>query len=331
MSKSKHIASENLRQILLKISLVLILFSYSYVFAAGRTRAEFLRIDTGGRPAGMGGAFSAVSDDINSIFYNPAGLGWIEGTEVTFLHNAWLEGISQDYLAGTHNLGWGSIGVSINYFDLGEITGKASQIDKPYSFTARQTAATLSLGGRIKTNMAVGTSLKLIQEKIENENSSGWAVDFGIINQIDEYRFAVSAQNLGPKIKFIDEKEEIPTLFKFGIARQLENLTIAFDVNVLLNSSLYNCFGVEYKLNNMLSLRAGYQMDEDYDSNIGLTAGLGVLLGDYRLDYAYMPFGEIGITHRISIIYSFGNYPVLNDFKSYSMNYDDWYSKYGTN
>ena len=36
---------------------------------------SFLQLDINARPAGMGGAFCGISDDVNSLIYNPAGLG----------------------------------------------------------------------------------------------------------------------------------------------------------------------------------------------------------------------------------------------------------------
>lgn len=39
----------------------------------------------GARPFGMGGAYVAVADDVNSIFYNPAGLATIKGGEASSL------------------------------------------------------------------------------------------------------------------------------------------------------------------------------------------------------------------------------------------------------
>lgn len=53
--------------ILLNISL-----SLPTCFAKGRgtTGANFLKIDVGARPLGMGGAFVAVADDVNTIWSN---------------------------------------------------------------------------------------------------------------------------------------------------------------------------------------------------------------------------------------------------------------------
>ena len=39
---------------------------------AGTTAAAFLKIDSGTRPMAMGGAFTGLANDINTLFWNPA-------------------------------------------------------------------------------------------------------------------------------------------------------------------------------------------------------------------------------------------------------------------
>lgn len=50
------------------------------LFAGMALAVEYQSIYQGLRPLGMGGAFTAVSNDNNAIFYNPAGLSHITGT-----------------------------------------------------------------------------------------------------------------------------------------------------------------------------------------------------------------------------------------------------------
>ena len=57
---------------------------------AGKTIYNFLRVEQGARPVAMGGAFGAVANDVNSIFYNPAGLINIQNMEYIFSYADWL-------------------------------------------------------------------------------------------------------------------------------------------------------------------------------------------------------------------------------------------------
>jgi hypothetical protein len=40
--------------------------------------ADFLKIDSGARSQGMGGAFTAVADDVNALTWNPAGIAFLK-------------------------------------------------------------------------------------------------------------------------------------------------------------------------------------------------------------------------------------------------------------
>lgn len=72
---------------------VLIGLSYPNVFAAVEDPPLFIR---GIRPLGMGGAFTALADDQNAVFYNPAGLTQRQGSLLTVVE--FPIAVSQDFL-----------------------------------------------------------------------------------------------------------------------------------------------------------------------------------------------------------------------------------------
>jgi hypothetical protein len=64
----------------------MLIFLFLIVLSASVTWGdEFPYIYKGVRPMGMGGAFVAVSDDANALFYNPAGLARIDHVSVSLL------------------------------------------------------------------------------------------------------------------------------------------------------------------------------------------------------------------------------------------------------
>jgi len=69
-----------MKKLLLTASIIISIISSSVVSAE-----EYPYIYKGIRPMGMGGAFVAISDDANALFYNPAGLSSIEEKKVTLL------------------------------------------------------------------------------------------------------------------------------------------------------------------------------------------------------------------------------------------------------
>ena len=59
----------------------------------GTSAFQFLQLGVGARPSAMGETFAGVADDVNSIYWNPAGLAGLERREATLSHAQWLEGI----------------------------------------------------------------------------------------------------------------------------------------------------------------------------------------------------------------------------------------------
>src|SRR6267142_7222018 len=58
----------------------------------------------------------------------------------------------------------------------------------------------------------------------------------------------------------------------------------------------------------MLAIRAGYRTDttKELSSYAGFSAGIGVNVWGQELSYAYLPYGDLGTTHYISLLMKFG-------------------------
>ncbi len=63
-----------------KIGIILVII---FLFSSDALAKEFPYIYKGARPLGMGGAFTALSDDANALFYNPAGLANIKDPRIS--------------------------------------------------------------------------------------------------------------------------------------------------------------------------------------------------------------------------------------------------------
>ena len=53
----------------------------------GKYAGEFMAIGIGGRPLGMGGAFTGIADDVTSGYYNPAGLANVNYPQLALMHS----------------------------------------------------------------------------------------------------------------------------------------------------------------------------------------------------------------------------------------------------
>src|SRR5438552_11756854 len=57
---------------------------------AGSSGSVFTKIWVGARGAGMGGAVSALSDDITALYWNPAGIARLPGVNVGASYTRWF-------------------------------------------------------------------------------------------------------------------------------------------------------------------------------------------------------------------------------------------------
>jgi len=62
--------------------IMVVFYISSWSSNCGTTSAQFLKLEAGARPVGMGGAFTAVCDDVQALYWNTAGLAQIKSKEL---------------------------------------------------------------------------------------------------------------------------------------------------------------------------------------------------------------------------------------------------------
>ena len=310
-----QITTSKLRMIILILAFSLghLAFSLSTCLASGTgtTGAQFLRLGAGARPVAMGGAYTAIADDVNGPQYNAAGIAWAKHKEAIASYIDYLEGISYSYIGYIHPLQHGStLGLAVAYLNSGSIDQTNLAGNTIGTFSSTQSLAMLTYAKTIGSKMSWGTNLKVFQQKIEEEKSNGYALDIGAIYKVwPRFTLGFNVQNLGPGVKFVQEKDPLPLTIKAGAAYIFveDTLTLSTDAKYQPkeDSKVSENVGLEYWVNQNLALRVGYDTANisDIENFNGVTAGLGFQVAGFNLHYAWMPYGILGDTHRISVGY----------------------------
>ncbi len=287
--------------------------------AEGSTTADFLNLQVGARAAAMGGAYSAVSDDASAVYWNPAGLIQIPKLSAVFMRAQYLESISYQYAAYAQRLSYDSvIAGSALMTDIGAITQTDINGATLGSFTPRDEVFTISYSKAIlelsdkDTDVSMGVSAKYIKSQIL-DSAKAYAVDFGVMtyNFSDiPYRLAVTATNMGGGLRYDQELNPLPLTFKLGASiNPFRNFLLDTDIVMPKQSSPSVRVGAELATTpnelTRLCVRAGLDTQRMNDGLGGFTIGLGATLHFFSLDYAYVPMGELGSTHRISLTFDF--------------------------
>ncbi|MFH1784760.1 MAG: PorV/PorQ family protein [bacterium] len=292
--------------------------------ATENSGAAFLKIGVGARPIGMGGAFVALANDANAVFWNPAGISQLKSQQIGAMHTQWISDITYDYVGYVSPVGKGAIGISGVYLSSGSMDRRGSGGEALGSFGAYDTSVALSYARQLTGVVHMGINVKLIQQSIEDETANGFAVDIGQMYMlpVSGLSAGIAVQNIGPQMKFIEEPFSLPLTVTAGVGyKMLGGLTLGMDVKHQVVDSITSIsVGTEYFPVSMLALRAGYlakmlKSTDDFgsvagqDTNMasltGLGAGVGFKLGSTSVDYAFVPYGDLGNTHRISILASF--------------------------
>lgn len=277
--------------------LVLALVGTIYASGPGTTGANFLKIGVGARAAAMGDAFTVIVDDSTSLYWNPAGLAKIEKRQLSATYNLWFAGINQGYLGvGFPLSGNGIVAGGVNYVDMGDFDRRDEAGNPTGTFTASALNFQLGYANRFREKFLWGISAGFVQDTIAEDIKSTYAANLGLIFESSEsLSLGLAVQNIGGQLG----SDPLPFVAKVGIAYAWKSLLLALDIASPTDNDLYYGAGIEWWVWDGIALRAGYKTNQDIGE--GLTAGLGFKKGKIQFDYAYVPYGDLGSTHRISL------------------------------
>ncbi len=273
---------------------------------AGQSGLSFLKIGVGGRNSAMGDASVADTPNATAMYWNPAALGRIEGVDLTFMHNAWLDGVRYEYFAGARQIEEHALGFSIASLIIDDLEYRSSPTLEPeYLFNAYDIAITVGYARDVGKRFNFGFNAKWLYEKIDIKYVQGYAIDIGFLyDYTSTMRLGMNLQNIGPPMKYIEKEFSLPFIMRFGLSQRFDNfgpgnLICNFEADKPNDNRLRFQFGMEYFFHNVLALRGGYKFFYDTES---ITAGLGIKYHKWRFDYAFAPFKyDLGNAHRISL------------------------------
>ncbi len=274
------------------MALILLLLAVSGLSAQYADQAAILGLGAGARAVGLGGAFLPLADDETAVFYNPAGLGWIDRISVSSF-------FSPEY--GT--LAYGAVGISLPYLgmellrlDSGWIetdSGGFSYVSQCGVVGVGASVGPVGLGGRLKVY------------GVESPYTAfGWGFDPAVLINADFVRIGLMWENaLSKPVEYSTggQGEWKPGL-DLGVALRLRpsaevEWSAAFVASGLFSSSVGFAAGIEGWVGG-LGIRVGI-------NRTGPSMGLSVRLANTRIDLSYRESGQIGGSYGASLTYSF--------------------------
>ncbi len=271
--------------------------------------SDFLLVTTGARPVGLGGAFSALADDLNALNSNPAGLASLDAPEVGYARYQSFSDIHYDFVGAA--LPVRSFGVlALGYQGMGIAPFNSTADPLKASVSVSDMAILMAWGRQWTPWLQGGLETKILRRKANDVSGMGAAVDLGVILKVaPRVSVALAGQNLGPALSMV-ELESLPAVAKVGVSVNLAHLAKhrldwagEGSMNMLSRRPLYGT-GAEYWYRNEFAARVGYVGN---GGSQGVAAGMGARVKNFQLDYAFQPYADLGSTHRVSGLYRFND------------------------
>ena len=287
----------------------------------GQTSMNFLQVEVSPREAALGGAITSLSQGIESIFSNPAGLSEMTKNFGVFISTTqWFADIKYHTAAAAWNTGnYGQIALSFIIVDYGTIQGarllpaaEAGIDANGYELTGDVNnvgafAFGLTYGKQINDKFSVGGTMKYVGQQLgqltdangaTTDNSKNkLAFDFGVkyFTGIKSLRLGMSMRNFGTFVQYQNYSSAMPLLFAVGLGMDVLDFFEHSSTNKLLASFEFVHptnytdrvrAGLEYVFMDIVALRGGYESNHDV---LGFAAGIGLkgTLAETAIEFDY--------------------------------------------
>ncbi|MCG3203433.1 MAG: hypothetical protein KCHDKBKB_00092 [Elusimicrobia bacterium] len=276
---------------------------------AGTAGAQFLKIGAGPRPTALGDSFVAVSEDVNAVYFNPAGIATSSRPEFTAMHTQWIADTSYDFGAFSYPTNHGAFAISASTLKVEDLQRRGTDETRNGSFEAMDSAYALTYGHHFAPLLSLGVTGRMIRQSIDTTSANTWAADVGVMKRLRSrpVSLGLAVRHLGGSIKFRNESDPLPTTVDGGFAATFfrEKLMVTADGRWFRDNDPGFGAGVEYRRSlgekNRLALRGGYNSQATASDGAGLTMGAGLSFGRAEFSFAWVPFADLGNTYRFGL------------------------------
>jgi hypothetical protein len=251
----------------------ILMISQNVTAQVATSAVPFLLIAPSSRNAGMGEAGAGIADDAWAQFWNPGGLAFQTGSEISISHANWLPQLGLGDLWIAHMIYKeemksldGVVTGSVTYLNLGQFNRTLNSPEVIETFNSYEFAITGGYATKIMDNLGIGINTRFIYSALapfataeEKGRGVGSAISFdvGVLYNVsaipipfsdfelkDFLNIGLNISNIGPSITYIDEKQAdpLPMNFRLGFGfkiyqDQFNSLTAVTDFNKLLVKS----------------------------------------------------------------------------------------------
>jgi flagellar motor protein MotB len=293
------------------MSVIVVSQVFSDVSDIGTTANNFVKILAPAKPEAMGEAYIATGDDINCLYYNPAGMAKSIISQVSFTHVEWFQSVRDENISLMMPFSIGTFGFSLNYLSVASMDKTDASGVKTGTISPDAISGVIGYSKQYSDDFYIGSCLKINNYTIDPSDSKGSAmsllVDTGLIYDMPFLKgmsAAITAMNIGMGTVYKSESFMQPITFRGGLGYSGNNFNAEADLESASDNNINYCLGGGLTLLDSVSIRGGWKGGTINQ----FTAGAGFLLNNFSIDYAFVPYTTdgLGVTHRITAAYKFG-------------------------
>lgn len=313
---------------------------------AGITGAAFLKIGVGARATALGSAYTTVPEDVNQMFWNPAGIALSRGaTQVAYTYNDWIAGLAHHAFGVARDFGdLGTFGFGLINLSLSDIDSDRDTIpaflDATYT-GARDTgtgnydysdmALQVTWARKFTDKLALGLTGKIIRQDIDDVTASAFALDAGAIYHIGYKGARVGARlnNLGSDLEFFTIGASLPLVFSVGAAidiwedpDQRYKVTILADATKPQDGEQLLFSAAEVDVLDYLVLRGGYKFNYSGVTDDKIDEVTGNKVSAPRTEEGITLGAGIDIpwsSYNTTLDYAYTDFGILNSVHRFSL------------
>lgn len=224
------------KSVLLYLLTVIILFQTGRLeaqkpYRVGTTAANFLEMGVGSDGNAMGESYVSMVGNLSSVYWNPAGLAFMERNEVLFMYQPWVMDISNEFVAVSYLLpSVGTFALASNHVGYGNepVTTLEDQDGTGELYTANDYCFSLTYARKLAQWFAFGASAKYISSQIWHTSASAMAVDLGV--NVNTGFFSVTG-------KYEDGMRIGMSISNYGSRMRYDGMDLLFPIDILPNEA----------------------------------------------------------------------------------------------
>jgi hypothetical protein len=255
------------------------------------TLSAYSQYNPGAKQISLSNSDVALSDDVFSLFNNPAGLSQMNWREVGIYYSPapfGLKELANGYVSYHEPTSLGSF--AIGGMSYGFELYHESRVALGYSYN-------------YSNRFFAGIVINYQSVTIKNYGNDGALfINVGGLAYItNSLRFGFMIQNIN-RATFGKDNNQIRMIFNTGLSYNVVNdLNLNFALEKDINYKPSILFGINYDIIDNFSLRTGFSNEPSR-----YCAGIGINYSIFSFDYAIFSHNDLGLTHQAGVIISFG-------------------------